>query len=238
MAYEESKTARRQTPFTKCEIRWTRAVAAGDVVRARRWVVAKYTRRGSRFVTFRVAATRNGEPVGEYDYTCIFDYAKGQRDDANAPPRASSPTARVAAETGEWAGFDIGAAVPPVTIVETQESLNAQDALRLVGERVVGSNIHTDETFARASIFGSTVASGPSMLADVNVMLDRISDAQALYRGGRLTLRAITPFRVGDAVTFAGVVRAIERGRATLEVRGTNPSGALVCLAEATLAIG
>ena len=38
VAQEQSKTARRQTPFAKCEIRWRHPVCAGDVITGRRGV--------------------------------------------------------------------------------------------------------------------------------------------------------------------------------------------------------
>ena len=81
VALEDSETARRQTPFAKCEIRWFRPVLAGDTLTGTRRVLEKYERRGSRFVTIRVeASNQRGEHVARYDYTCIFSYARGQRD--------------------------------------------------------------------------------------------------------------------------------------------------------------
>ena len=44
-------------------------------------VVDKYVRRGNKFVTIRVEASNQAarDKVGEYDYTCIFEYAQGQK---------------------------------------------------------------------------------------------------------------------------------------------------------------
>ncbi len=50
VALEQSKTARRQTPFAKCEVRWFRPVQAGDTITGARRVLEKYERRGSKFV--------------------------------------------------------------------------------------------------------------------------------------------------------------------------------------------
>ena len=86
VALEQSKTARRQTPFAKCEIRWERPVKAGDSITGTRRVLEKYERRGSKFVTFRVeASNQEGQRVASYDYTCIFEYAKGQRETPDTP---------------------------------------------------------------------------------------------------------------------------------------------------------
>ena len=37
--YEESRTARKQTPFAKCEIRWHQPVSVGDVITGTRGVL-------------------------------------------------------------------------------------------------------------------------------------------------------------------------------------------------------
>ena len=42
VAVEVSKTARSQTPFAKCEIRWFLPVVAGDTITGRRRVLEKY----------------------------------------------------------------------------------------------------------------------------------------------------------------------------------------------------
>ena len=81
VAFEVSKSNRSQTPFAKCEIRWFIPVTDGDIIVGRRRVLEKYERRGSKFVTFRVEAiNQRKELVAEYDYTCIFEYAQGQRE--------------------------------------------------------------------------------------------------------------------------------------------------------------
>ena len=91
VALEDSRTARRQTPFAKCEIRWRHPVRAGDTITASRRVLEKYERRGSKFVTFRVEAiNQSGLPVAAYDYTCIFEYAQGQKKPREEPGRTAS----------------------------------------------------------------------------------------------------------------------------------------------------
>ena len=245
VALEQSKTARRQTPFTKCEIRWYAPVAAGDCLTATRRVHEVYARRGSNFVTFRVQATnQRGVVVGEYDYTCIFDYARGQRSDRGTGSKVDGPAApRVADGVSlNWAGFDsigIGDELAGTVVSETQDSMNAKDAFRLIGERGVGSNIHTDEAFARDSIFGTTVNSGPATMTYVDQMLERSFGPQSFYQGGRLLMRAITPFRAKDTVVFSGAVTKT-RTKAQSDwvdcmVQGHNQAGDLVCSAEASL---
>jgi acyl dehydratase len=249
LALEESKTARRQTPFAKCEIRWFRPVRVGDTLTGTRRVLEKYERRGSRFVTFRIEATnQQGEHVATYDYTCIFSYAKGQRDvprtQGTAQPRVpdaeAAPVTRDAVRELTFDAFAIGDPLTPLAVSESQEIMLRKNDLRLAG-RPKPSNIHTDEEFARKNIFGGMVNSGPATLSYVDQMLQRSFPLRAFYDGGRLLMRAITPFRDGDTVTFAGEVtgKRFEDGKKIVDcqVRGTNQRGELVCLCDATMAL-
>ena len=272
VALEQSQTARRQTPFAKCEIRWHRPVCAGDVITGTRRTLEKYERRGSRFVTFRVeGVNQRGETAVEYDYTCIFDYAKGQRE-APSPSTGSGREVSVSGRphpnplpegegstVGEGTGqrrlldFDSaaeGTELAELSITESQDIINRRSAFRLAG-RPNESNIHTDEEFARQNIFGGTVNSGPATMSYVDQMLQLSFPPEAFYGEGKLLMRAITPFRSGDTVTFGGEVTGRRRnpslpphdggargGLVECRVRGTNQRGELVCLADAALAVG
>jgi acyl dehydratase len=247
VALEESKTARRQTPFAKCEIRWSGTVRAGDTLTATRKVLEKYERRGSRFVTFRIeASNQRGERVAAYDYTCIFSYAGGQREvprtEERAEPRAPDTTsAAVTSKSARSFTFEsvaVGDALAPLSVSESQEIMIAKNELRLAG-KPKPSNIHTDEAFARQNIFGGVVNSGPATMSYVDQMLQQSFPLRAFYDGGRLLMRAITPFRGGDTVTFTGEVtgKRIEDGKKIVDcrIRGTNQTGELVCLCDATM---
>lgn len=246
VALEDSQTARRQTPFAKCEVRWFAPVRAGDTLTGKRYVLEKYERRGSRFVTFRVeAANQRGERVAYYDYTCIFSYAKGQQtvpsEAGTAQPQAVAP--KVAATPVRMTTFDsitVGDALAPLAVTESVEIMLRKNDQRLAGKHRP-SNIHTDEEFARKNIFGGMVNSGPATLSYVDQMLAQSFPLRAFYDGGRLLMRAITPFRAGDTVTFAGEVTAkrSEAGKNFVDcrVRGTNQRGELVCLSDAALVL-
>ena len=243
VALEQSKTARRQTPFAKCEVRWHKSVSAGDTITAERRVLEKYERRGSKFVTFRVEASNQaGQAVGEYDYTCIFEYAKGQRDVPETPsdPQADRPSVDLAPES-RILGLDDaheGLLLPALSVTESQEIINRKNDFRL-GGRVSTSNIHTDEEFARQNIFGGTVNSGPATMSYVDQALQLSFPVEAFYNGGKLLMRAITPFRSGDTVTFQGEVTGKRKegncGVVECLVKGTNQRGELVCLADASI---
>ena len=134
-----------------------------------------------------------------------------------------------------------GTALAGLNITEGQEIINNRSAFRLAG-RPNESNIHTDEEFARQNIFGGTVNSGPATMSYVDQMLQLSFPPEAFYNGGKLLMRAITPFRSGDTVTFAGEVtgrrREGDRGIVECRVRGANQRGELVCLADAMLGMG
>jgi acyl dehydratase len=246
VALEESRSARRQTPFAKCEARWFRPVQAGDTISGNRRVLEKYQRRGSKFVVFRVQATnQHGDLVAEYDYTCIFDYARGQRatpGESAAP--APSEVVPVPARQLSYGSASVGDQLATLRITESQEVINRRNEFRLAG-KVSASNIHTDEEFARRNIFGGTVNAGPATMSYVDQMLQRSFPLSAFYSGGTLLMRAITPFRSGDTVTFQGEITgkrqitAIEGdnqvGILECRVKGKNQRGELVCLADAAM---
>ncbi len=245
-AQEVSETHRRQTPFAKCEIRWQRPAVEGDTITGKRRVLEKYERRGSKFVTFRVEAVNQlGQPVAEYDYTCIFDYQQGRKE---VPPGqgalvSEGPAPVLAAADRRELTFDsiaVDDQLATLTLSESQDIINGKDAFRLAGEHNP-VNIHTDEEFARQNIFSGTVSSGPAAMAYVDQMLGLSFGPLSCYDGGLLVLRAIEPFRAGDTVTWSGTVtgKMIEDGRRLVEcrIRGVNQRGDLVNLSDATLVL-
>lgn len=248
VALEDSKTARRQTPFAKCEVCWFKPVLAGDTLTGTRSVFEKYERRGSRFVTFRIeASNQRGEKVAHYDYTCIFSYAKGQQSVPagadTAKPAAAVETRAAAPVTPRLFTFEtatVGDALAPLSVTESVEVMLRKNDLRLAGKHRP-SNIHTDEEFAKKNIFGGMVNSGPATLSYVDQMLLQSFPLRAFYDGGRLLMRAITPFRSGDTVTFTGEVtgKRVEAGKKFVDcrVRGHNQRGELVCLSDAVMAM-
>ena len=249
-AQERSTTARRQTPFAKCEVWWWAPVKAGDTLTGNRKVFEKYERRGNRFVTFRVdAANQHGQAVARYDYTCIFDYAQGQREvpqqqGTAAPalePQTPPSTTPAAKEYPSFDSLEVGDMLPPLSLSESQEIINRKNDFRMFGPPSE-SNIHTDPEFAREGLFGGTVNSGPATLSYVDQTLEQSFPLSAFYNGGRLLMRAIEPFRAGDTVTFQAEItnKAIEDSQKVVEcrVRGVNQRGDLVSLSDARLVLG
>ena len=254
VALERSTTARSQTPFAKCEIRWFCPVKEGDTITGTQGVLEKYERRGSKFVTFRVqAANQHGQPVAQFDYTCIFEYAQGQRavpqDRGSAAPSLSSELhiADIAGASSlvTFDSISVGDPLATLTVSESQEIINRKSEFRLAGATGSGSNIHTDEEFARQNIFGGTVNSGPATMSYVDQMLELSFPLRAFYEGGSMLMRGIEPFRSGDTVTFQGEV-TIKHGANHAEadahavecrVKGLNQRGDLVSLSDARLVL-
>ncbi len=247
IALEDSITARRQTPFAKCEIRCHRPAKAGDTITGTRRVMEKYERRGSKFVTFRVSAVNQlRQLVAEYDYTCIFEYVKGQKQTPKSKngssPKSPEPVAPPVEnpEPGllSFDDISVGDRLATLTLGESQEIINRKNDFRLAGTPRE-SNIHTDEEFAKKNIFGGTVNSGPATMSYVDQMLQLSFPLEALCGGGSLLMRAIEPFRTTDVVTFGGEItdKRLEDDRQiiTCQVKGLNQRGDLVCLADATL---
>ena len=75
----------------------------------------------------------------------------------------------------------------------------------------------------------------------VDQMLELSFLPGSFYSGGSLLMRAITPFRSGDTVTFQGEItgKGNKGGKKRLEcrVKGINQRGELVCLSDATLSL-
>ena len=247
VALEQSTTARRQTPFAKCEIRWHRPARAGDTITGTRRVLEKYERRGSMFVTFGVSAVNQfRQLVAEYDYTCIFDYVKGQRQkpkakggsDASPEEPTAPPIQKPQPRLLRFNDISVGDQLPTLTVAESPEIIKRKNDFRLAGGHSE-SNIHTDEEFAKQNIFGGTVNSGPATMSYVDQMLQLSFPLEAFFGGGSLLMRAIEPFRTTDVVTFGGEITdkrlEDERKIVVCQVKGLNQRGDLVCLSDATL---
>ena len=186
-----------------------------------------------------------GDHPAEYDYTCIFEYAQGQRE---VPAKEGSPQPNGTREDSQsicpgqvdFTSVSIGDALDELAITESQEIMNRKNDFRLAGRRN-DSNIHTDEEFAKQNIFGGTTNSGPATMSYVNQMLELSFPVSSFYSGGTLLMRAITPFRGGDTVTFQGEItgKSQEGGKKVLEcrVKGINQRGELVSLSDAVLAM-
>jgi 3-hydroxybutyryl-CoA dehydratase len=126
-----------------------------------------------------------------------------------------------------------GQALPPVVKHITQEKIN------LYAEASGDFNpIHIDESFARQTPLGGTIAHGMLLLAYVSEMMARAFGTR-WNSSGKLSMRFKAPARSGDTVTVAGEVESVEEeegvsyARCSLECR--NQQGEAIVVGEARL---
>ena len=237
-ALERSTTARRQTPFAKCEARWWEPVQAGDTLTGTRRVLEKYERRGSRFVTFRVeAANQHGRTVARYDYTCIFDYAQGQREvpqdpsvaTATVPEQARPTPAQVNPVYPSFDDLNMGDKLTTLSITESQEIINRKNDFRMFGPPSDQQHPHRPGVRPpRALRRHGQQRSRPPCPTWTRPSSSH-SPCWPSTTAVSLLMRAIEPFRAGDTVTFEPEVtgKNVEEGRKIVEcrVRGVNQRG-------------
>lgn len=218
----------RATPYGKSELWWSRPIRPGDEITSEVNLEDKYERRGSQFMTWRVrACDATGAAVAEYTYTIIWRQARPsadarERSGADAPDSPIEPDSLLA----------------PVTKLETQEAIDRYAELTRVRPRR-GQSLHSDEGFARRTIFGGTVNMGVATAAYCSEVLERAFGPAALLRAGaRLEFKGIRPVRAGDQITVGGHVtaRSAEDAECALDVH--NQPGALVGVAAARVVLG
>ena len=142
--------------------------------------------------------------------------------------------------------INVGDELPPFEIGETQETMDAPSehsrnpqvkGMKPPEER---KNLHNDVDFAKKSLFGTTANAGVMTMAYVNQMIEACFPSEAFYNGGTLTYKGINPFRDGDEVVFTGEVvgKRSENGKNFVDfaIKGTDKTGRLVGVAEATIA--
>jgi len=216
-----------QTPYAKAELFPLRPIRPGDVITSVVALEEKYERRGNKFITWRVKGTdERGEPVHEYTYTIIWRQAPR---DPNAPagsrPAPTNDAPQVAAED----------ALPTIVKLESQEAINRYSELTRTRPRV-GANLHTDEEFARRTIFGGTANMGVATLAYCSEVLEQAYGPAVLLRpGAHIEYKGIRPIRGGDEITLTGRVVDRRPDAHDCEVRVVAQDGGLRGIATATV---
>lgn len=213
----------RATPYAKAELFFTRPIRPGDEVTSVVWLDDMYERRGSQFMTWRTRAVdQQGAAVVEYTYTIIWQ--QGTREQA-APPHAPGEAPQVSAP-----GEPLGS----IRKLESQAAIDRYAELTRLRPRV-GPSLHTDEEFARRTIFGGTVNMGVATAAYCAEVLERGLGPAALLRpGARLEFKGIRPVRAGDQLTVTGQVTARTAARAQCELVVHNQAKVIVGVGSAT----
>jgi acyl dehydratase len=208
-----------QTPYAKAELFPRRPIRPGDEITSVVSLEDKYERRGNTFITWRVRAhDGNGEPTHEYTYTIIWRQAPR---DPNAP---AAPRPATTESPTPVAADDV---LPSIVKLESQEAIDQYGELTRVRPRV-GANLHTDEEFARRTIFGGTANMGVATLAYCSEVLERAYGPAALLRpGASLEYKGIRPIRAGYEITLSGRVTARRADAHDCEIRVVNQDGLL-----------
>lgn len=219
-----------QTPYAKAELLPIRPIRPGDEITSFVTLEEKYERRGNTFITWRVKAQdAQGEPTHEYTYTIIWK--QGPKD--STAPKAPRPAA-----SDEPVTLVPGDALPTITKLESQEAIDRYSELTRVRPRV-GANLHTDEEFARRTIFGGTANMGVATLAYCSEVLElQYGPAAVLRPGASVEYKGIRPIRAGHEITLYGRVTARHADAHDCEIRVTNQDGTLVGLAVARVILG
>lgn len=218
----------RATPYAKAELFWYRPIRPGDEITSVVRLEDKYQRRGNQFITWRTRAVDGaGLPVADYTYTIIWRQATR---DLSAAPAQVGPTA---AEPPP-ASADPGAALPTINKVESQAAIDQYAELTRVRPRR-GQSLHSDEGFAKRTIFAGTVNMGVATAAYCSEVLEHAFGPATLLRpGARLEFKGTRPIRAGDAITLDGRVVARSDRQAQCELRVHNQDGKLCGIGTAT----
>jgi acyl dehydratase len=221
--------ADRATPYAKSEVFFQRPIRPGDEIVSVIRLEDKYERRGNQFMTWRVNAhTADGESVAEYAYTIIWRQAPARESsDANGKAQASSvepPSQKTPLRT--------------VRKVETQEAIDRYGELTRVRPRLSHHSLHSDQDFARRTIFGGTVNMGVATAAYCSETLERTYGPRALLQpGARLEYKGIRPIRAGYEITITGSSREAEGATRECELTVHNEDSTLCGIATATIVV-
>jgi acyl dehydratase len=221
----------RATPYAKADVFFSRPIRPGDEITSVVRLEDMYERRGSQFITWRTRAVDGrGAPVVEYTYTIIW--RQGPREQS-AQPAAAAPASGVASSPAPV--VDSGEALPSLKKQESQAAIDRYAELTRLRPRI-GHSLHSDEGFAKRTIFGGTVNMGVATAAYCSEVLERAFGPAALLRpGARLEFKGIRPVRAGDEITLSGRVTERTDARAECTLSVENHTGALVGVGSATL---
>jgi acyl dehydratase len=218
----------RATPYAKAELHFARPIRPGDEITSIVRLQDKYERRGNQFITWHTQAhDAQGAPVVEYTYTIIWYQAPREAGSSgtSAAASAAAPVPAPAPTSGE--------PLPRVVKQETQEAIDRYAELTRVRPRR-GHSLHSDEGFAKRTIFGGTVNMGVATAAYCSEVLEQAFGPAALLRpGARLEFKGIRPVRAGDTITIGGQVVARGPGFADCALEVHNQSSTLVGVATA-----
>ena len=139
-----------------------------------------------------------------------------------------------------WESIQVGDELPQVVKDETQETIN--EYWRLAQDRRESwKSLHTDEEYAKKTIFGATVNMGVATMGYFSELLQQAFPlTNIMGAGGHLEMKATNPIHTGDVVTLGGRVadKREEGDKQYLDVEysAVNQLGITVAVGKATVA--
>ncbi len=134
--------------------------------------------------------------------------------------------------------LQVGDEFPPVVKTDTQEAINRYAELASLPRQEDTRNLHTDEDYAKTTVFAGTVNQGVATVAYCMEALEQAVPAEAFLSGGRIEIKAIEPVRAGDTITITGSVagKREENGArfVDFDIRAVNQHGRLAAVGSAT----
>jgi 3-hydroxybutyryl-CoA dehydratase len=134
--------------------------------------------------------------------------------------------------------LQVGEQFPPVVKIEAQASINLYQELAGFPHQQDTKNLHTDDEYAKTTVFAGTVNQGVATVAYFIEALEQIVPASTLTGGGRIEVKGIEPVRAGDKLTIvASVAGKREEAGARFvdfEIKAENQQGRLAAVGTAT----
>lgn len=134
--------------------------------------------------------------------------------------------------------LQIGEQFPLIVKVETQEAINRYSELASIPHLPDVKNLHTDDEYAKTTVFAGTVNAGIATVAYCMEALERVVPTEAFLNGGRIEVKAIEPVRAGDTITVTGRVagKREENGvrLVDFEIKVENQHGRVAAVGSAT----
>jgi 3-hydroxybutyryl-CoA dehydratase len=197
----------------------------GKRVRTFGKLVDKYLRRDKPYmVTEYRTETEDGETLVSGRFVqMIFKDETVPTAGTSPKPEPEPPIFDVSIEKAEGRGGELalGHTLPPINRILSQRQIDIYSGVRPL-------SIHTDEDWAKAKGFHTTIAQGMMSTAHVSALMTQ-SVGEGFVVGGAMDCKFLRPVFCGDTLTITGTVdgftREEERVRAHVTVAAHNQNG-------------
>ena len=207
----------------RMQLAFERPVMLGTTARTTGEVAEKYVRRGKPYMVteFETRDETNLLTRGRI-VQMLFQGdtapAHGSGPKPDVEPEALDPD--ITGTAGRSGPLEIGQTLDSLTRTLSQRQIDAYSGVR-------PGSIHTDESWARAKGFPTTIAQGMMSAAYVSTLMTA-AFGRGFVEGGRLDIRFLRPTFKGDTITIRGNLRGVNRDgdRVFVDVSAQNQNGA------------